>query len=607
MGRRAASIATTLGAVLLLTGCSAPAGDPDEAVSVVATTTIWGDITGEVVDCVGTGSVTTLLPIGADPHDYAPSSQDIVSTVTSDLVVANGLGLEEGLDDSLRAARADGAAVFEVAEALDPLPFDGQAGHSESTEDIDHEGDDPHVWLDAQRAARGAALIGTRLTEVTGDEAYADCGRQVQADLLAVDDEVTRLLAPIEASDRVLVTDHDALGYFAAAYGFQIAGTVVPGGSTLAEPSSEELADLARTIREAGVPAVFANTANPDALVSALADEVGDVDVVDLYIGSLGEPDGSAGTYAGLMITNAQRISDALAGSATDVIEWFAEPFSLGFQQRALLGGILAGLMCSVVGTWLVLRGMSFFGDAFTHGVVPGIAAAVALEVNPLLGAAVAAAVMLLLIEVVSRGSRLTQDTAIGLLFVGMLALGVMIISRVDSYTGSLTSILFGNPLAVTRTNLAWQLGLATVVVVASLLLYRPLLTLSFNEQKAELLGMHPRAAHAALLVLIATAVIGSFQSVGTLLVFGLLVGPPATAALVARTVPRMMLGAAGLAVVSVWLGLVISYHFGTAASASMALIPILLFFLVLPVSHVRGSRQSNRDPVADVPADASP
>ena len=278
------------------------------------------------------------------------------------------------------------------------------------------------------------------------------------------------------------------------------------------------------------------------------------------------------------------------------LIEWFTEPFTLGFQQRALIGGILAGLMCSVVGTWLVLRGMAFFGDAFTHGVVPGIAAAVAFNFSPLLGAAIAAVVMLLLIETVRRHSSLSEDTAIGLLFVGMLGLGVVIISKVDSYTGSLTSILFGDALGVTREDIAWQLALGAVVIGASILLYRPLLALSFNEQKAYLLGMRPRMAHAALLVLIATAVIGSFQAVGTLLVFALLVGPPATASLVSRTVPRMMLGAAALSVVSVWLGLVISYHLGTAASATMAIIPVAIFFLVLPFSRAINRRRQLRD-----------
>lgn len=288
-------------------------------------------------------------------------------------------------------------------------------------------------------------------------------------------------------------------------------------------------------------------------------------------------------------------------------LEWFTQPFALGFQQRALLGGLAAGLMCSVVGTWLVLRGMSFFGDAFTHGVVPGIAAAVVLDVNPILGAAVAASVMLYLIEVVGRVTRLGEDTAIGLLFVGMLGLGVMIISKIDSYTGSLTAILFGDALGVSRQDLVQQAILGCLVVGASVALYRPLLALSFNKDKAQLLGLHPRAAHAALLLLIATAVIGSFQAVGTLLVFGLLVGPPAAAALVARTVPRMMVGAMFTASVSVWLGLTLSYHLGTAASATMAVVPIVLFFLMLPVSKVVAARRQARRPVAPSIAPVTP
>lgn len=245
---------------------------------------------------------------------------------------------------------------------------------------------------------------------------------------------------------------------------------------------------------------------------------------------------------------------------------------------------MLAAIMSAVVGTWLVLRGMSFFGDAFVHGVIPGIAAAVVLNVNPLLGAAIAALVMVLAIEVVHRQTALSEDTAIGLLFVGMLALGVVIISRLDSYTGSLTSILFGDILGVTMQNLIGQAILAIVVVVATTILYRPLLALSFNRDKSELWGMKPNRTHAALMVLIAAAVIGSYQSVGTLLVFGLLVGPPATAALLARTVPQMMVIAVGVGVASVWIGLLISYHLGTAGSATMSMIPIIVFFVVLAV-----------------------
>lgn len=277
-------------------------------------------------------------------------------------------------------------------------------------------------------------------------------------------------------------------------------------------------------------------------------------------------------------------------------MEWFLEPFALGFQQRALLGGALAGLMTAIVGTWLVLRGMSFFGDAFVHGVVPGIAAAVVIDINPVIGAAVAAFVMVIAIEIVHRTTVLSEDTSIGLLFVGMLALGVVIISRLDNYSGSLTSILFGDALGVTVTDLVWQGALTVVVIAVAVVLYRPLLTLSFNAEKAQLLGMQPKRTHAALLVLIAASVIGSYQSVGTLLVFGLLVGPPATASLLARTVPRMMAYAALISLFSVWLGLTLSYHLGTAGSATMALVPIVIFFIVLTITRLRPRR-----PVAEV------
>ena len=268
-------------------------------------------------------------------------------------------------------------------------------------------------------------------------------------------------------------------------------------------------------------------------------------------------------------------------------MEWWSSPFELAFQQRALLGGILAALMASTVGTWLVLRGMSFFGDAFVHGVIPGVAAAVVLDINPLLGAAVAAAVMVAAIELVQRKTILGEDTSIGLLFVGMLALGVVIISQLDSYAGSLTSILFGDALGVSNADIVSQLIVLAAVLVISLVLYRPLVALSLNRDKAELLGMRPGLAHAALLVLIALAVIGSYQSVGTLLVFGLLVGPPATASLLSRTISRMMLIAAGVGVFSVWIGLTLSYYLGTAASATMALVPIVLFFVVLTTQQV--------------------
>lgn len=263
-------------------------------------------------------------------------------------------------------------------------------------------------------------------------------------------------------------------------------------------------------------------------------------------------------------------------------MDWLIEPFELAFQQRALLAGALASVALAVVGTWVVIRGMAFLGDALAHGVVPGIALALLVDVNPLLGAAAAAAVMVLAISAVHRQTHIGEDTSIGLLFAGMLGLGVILVSATPSYTGDLTAILFGDVLGVTTTDLWLLVGVLGVTVAVSTLFYRPFLVLAFNEQKAELLGLRPKVAHAVMLGLMTVAIIGSFQTVGTLLVFGLLVGPPATAALLVRRVPAMMLAAALIGIVSVVVGLLVSYHAGTAGSATMAVVPVVLFFGVL-------------------------
>jgi manganese/iron transport system permease protein len=265
-------------------------------------------------------------------------------------------------------------------------------------------------------------------------------------------------------------------------------------------------------------------------------------------------------------------------------VEWLTAPFELAFQQRALVGGSLAAIALALVGTWVVIRGMSFLGDALVHGVVPGIALAILFDFNVLIGAAAAAVVMMLGINLVHRQTAFSEDTSIGLLFVGMLALGVILISRTTSYAGNLTAILFGDALGVTRNDIVMLAGLVVVIALVSALLYRPFLVLAFNEQKAQLLGLRPRLAHTALLALITLAVVGSFQTVGTLLVFGLLVGPAATAALVVRRVPAMMLTAAVVGVSSVVVGLMISFHANTSGSATIAIVPIVLFFIVLAI-----------------------
>lgn len=268
-------------------------------------------------------------------------------------------------------------------------------------------------------------------------------------------------------------------------------------------------------------------------------------------------------------------------------MEWLTEPFEFAFQQRALVGGALAAIALALVGTWVVIRGMSFLGDALVHGVIPGIALAILFDFSVLIGAALAALVMILGINLVHRQTTFSEDTGIGLLFVGMLALGVILISRTASYSGSLTSILFGDVLGVTGSDIVITGGLLVVALIASVVLYRPLLVLAFNEQKAQLLGLRPALAHWVLLGLLTAVIVGSFQTVGTLLVFGMLIGPPATAALFVRRLPLMMLAAAIIGVLSVVVGLILSFHFDTAGSATMALVPIVLFFLVLTLRNV--------------------
>jgi ABC-type Mn2+/Zn2+ transport system permease subunit len=271
-------------------------------------------------------------------------------------------------------------------------------------------------------------------------------------------------------------------------------------------------------------------------------------------------------------------------------MSWLTDPFQFAFMRRALAAGMLAVAMTSTIGTWVVIRGMSFVGDALAHGVLPGIAIAFLIGVDPGIGAFVAAMVMVVVISLVNRRSGLSEDTGIGLLFVGMLALGVVIISRSDGFAGDLTSFLFGNPLGVTAGDLAFQVAALVVVLGAVVVLYRPLLALSFNETKAALLGLRPGLTHLAMMVLVGLAVVASFRTVGTLMTFGLLVAPPATAVLLVRRVWLVMVVAVLLGWVAVVAGLLVSYHGDTAAGATMSGLAVAIFFVVLAVTEIAKS-----------------
>lgn len=264
--------------------------------------------------------------------------------------------------------------------------------------------------------------------------------------------------------------------------------------------------------------------------------------------------------------------------------QWWIDPFvSNVFMRNALFAGLLAVLATSVVGTWVVLRGMSFLGDALAHGVLPGIAIAFIIGVDTTIGALVAAVVMVGGINVIRAHSPLPEDTSIGVLFVGFLALAVVILSsQSGSYTGDLNRFLFGSITGVDNADLVRQAVAATISIVGAAVFYRAFLVMTFDATQARLLGLRPRLAHVALLVLLAVSIVASFEVVGNLLVFAFLIAPPATATLLVRRVPRIMGAAVVIGAASVIVGLLVSYHHNTAAGATMALMTVIVFLMTL-------------------------
>ena len=268
------------------------------------------------------------------------------------------------------------------------------------------------------------------------------------------------------------------------------------------------------------------------------------------------------------------------------------DPFlSNDFMLRALTAGVLVSIACGIVGTFVVLRGLAFIGDALAHGVLPGIAVSLLLGLPGILGAALGALVMIGGISLNTQRSRLSSDTAIGLLFVGMLALGVAIVSRSNSFTGDLISILFGEILGISSEAIFVQLAATLIVAVAAFVCVRPFLLLSFSPEQAQVAGFSTRLYHGIMLALIALTVIVSFQTVGTLLVFGMLLAPSGAGALIARRIEAMMAWAALFGAVSVYVGLLVSYHFNIAAGSMIVLVSTLIFFIVFSVQNIRLQR----------------
>lgn len=299
-------------ALLLVTSCSSPSSE--EGLTVVATTTVLGDIVTSIVD--GAGEVGVLIDGQADPHEFSPSAAETATVLSADLVVANGLDLEAGALSLLESAEEEGIPVLYLASQLDPIPFGGGEHEHEEEEEDDHghAGDDPHFWLDPLRMADATDLIASALDEVAPSTDWAERAASVRADLEQLHSEIAEVLTPIPEDRRKLVTNHDSLGYFADRYGFDVVSTVIPGGSTMGEPSASDLAELVDLLRAEDIRAIFADTTSPRTLAEAVAAELGEsVQIYDLYTGALGEPGSGADTYAGMMRTNANTIAEALS------------------------------------------------------------------------------------------------------------------------------------------------------------------------------------------------------------------------------------------------------------------------------------------------------
>ena len=258
-------------------------------------------------------------------------------------------------------------------------------------------------------------------------------------------------------------------------------------------------------------------------------------------------------------------------------MSFLLDPLSSEFMLRALVGGVLVATMSAIVGTWVVIRGMAFLGEAMAHGMLPGVAIATLLGLPVVFGAAVSALVMSAGVGFVSRRGRLSNDTTIGLLFVGMLALGVIIVSRSRSFAVDLTAILFGDVLAIGWSDVLLLAVALLVTVAVAALFHRPFVALAFDPRIARSLGLRPRLAQTVLTGLVTLAVVASYSAVGTLLVVGLLLAPAVAAGQWMRRIPATMILAAAFGSLAVLVGLLVSWHASTAAGASIALTSIVL------------------------------
>ncbi|NHC24311.1 metal ABC transporter permease [Nocardioides sp. IC4_145] len=267
-------------------------------------------------------------------------------------------------------------------------------------------------------------------------------------------------------------------------------------------------------------------------------------------------------------------------------------------MQRALLGGSLVAVICGAVGTWVVIRGMAFLGEAVGHGMLPGVAIATIVGAPVLLGGAASAVVMSATIGALHRRGRLSYDTAIGLLFVAMLSLGVIIVSHSGSFATDATAMLFGDILALGDGDIVMLAGAVVVTLSLTAVFHRAFVAAAFDPRVAQTLGLRPNLAQAVLVGLVTLAVVASYQAVGSLLVIGLLLAPAVAAGQWTTRIPTTMALAAATGVLAVFVGLLVSWHAGTAAGSSIAYTAVMLAACSAVASRLAGrGRRRSLDP----------
>ena len=272
-----------------------------------------------------------------------------------------------------------------------------------------------------------------------------------------------------------------------------------------------------------------------------------------------------------------------------DILGWMTDPLQFPFMQRAMIEVVLMGITCGLIGTYVVLRGMAFIGDALAHAIFPGVVIAFLLNASFFLGALLFGVVTAVSIGALTRNRRVSEDTAIGVLFAGMFALGIVLISTVKGYTTSLTNFLFGDVLGVSMEDLWASVAIGTLVLLVLVFFHKELLLVSFDSDMAESVGLPVWLLNLGLLMLMALTIVVSLRAVGNILVVAMLVTPAAAARLWTDRL-RVMMGLSALfGALAGMFGLLISYHADLAAGGTIVLTVTIWFAVSLLVAPRHG------------------